>query len=109
MDLGKNDPPEKWTRGLVSADVKPQCINGAPRACLQSCFAELQLGEAKISCKTMKIKGSCQLDFSWAVATGFKKIKIGVDKFTLEVEGHLGSSAMGSDALLEKCKTLFTK
>ena len=97
-------PPEKFTRGLITADVKPQCIRASPSACLPACYAVLQLGDAKINYKVVKTRDSCKLDFSWAFATSYlKKIKVGVDKFTLEVEGYLGSSGMGSNALVEKC------
>lgn len=48
-------------------------------------------------------KNCCDGYFKWAWATGFKSIKVGTDKFSLEIEGHIGQSGNGSFTVTECC------
>jgi hypothetical protein len=48
-------------------------------------------------------KTCCDGYFQWAWTTGFKSIKVNVDKIALEIEGHIGQSGNGSFTVTECC------
>lgn len=45
----------------------------------------------------------CDGYFNWAWATGFKSLKIGADKVSIEIEGNIGQSGNGSFTVTECC------
>jgi len=96
-------PWQEWTRGHITADLTPNCREGTPVTCDKDCQASMTGGEATIKCKTRIVQNCCQMDYNWAWACGFKKIKVGKDKFSLEVEGYIGSSGAGNGSCTECC------
>ncbi len=97
--------PADWTRGQITADNNPTCQNGQVIACDKSCDASMTAGEARIECRSQQVPGTqcCQLEYNWGWATGFKKIALGADGFTLEIEGIIGSSGAGNGSCTECC------
>ncbi len=94
---------ENFTRGRIVADVTPACRNGSLITCEKICSAYLMLGDAKVNCRCKEEK-FCNLEYSYAWKVGFNKIKVGYDKFTLEVEGILGSGGNGNGSFSEYCR-----
>lgn len=98
-----NEPNENFTRGKIEANVTPRCGNGSLLACDKNCSAYLTLGDAKINCRC-KEERFCNVDYSYAWKTGFNRIKVGIDRFTLEVEGVLGTGGNGNGSFSEYCR-----
>ncbi len=99
----EDDGWENWTRGYARGILTANCRDGVAVSCDKNCTASYTLGEAKITCKTTKELDCCIMECNWAWACGFKKVKIAYDGFTLEIEGHLGSSGSGSNSCTECC------
>jgi hypothetical protein len=91
-------------RGEIKATGTANCKDGRVVSCDANCTAWLSLGAAKINCSCVQInEWCCQLRWSWAYATGFKSIKVGLDGFTLEITGILGSSGAGNGSCTICC------
>lgn len=101
-----NGPVADYTRGHIEASNTITCDeNGEVVSCDEDCDASMTAGEAQVNCKNEEVVGQecCKLTYSWAWACGFKKIKVGADDFTLEVEGIIGSSGTGNGSCTECC------
>lgn len=96
-------PCSEWTRGYITGGLVTNCKEGVPVTCEDDCSSSMTLGEVKIKCEERIVENCCKMDYSWAWACGFKSIKVGTDKFTLEVEGIIGSSGAGNGSCTECC------
>ena len=88
--------------GEIKAELKIKCVGGKP-ICDKSCNSKIALGEIKINCNVETKGNCCQLTWSYGWATGLKSIKVGVDGFSIEVGGILGSSGQGEGSCTECC------
>lgn len=98
-------------RGRITASVTTNCdANGYVISCDKDCIAVVALADARIECAT-EIVGNgrcCQLTYAWAIATGFKKIKLKAGKIEFEIEGVLGQSATGTGSCTVCCDPVNT-
>ncbi|HMK27153.1 MAG TPA: hypothetical protein VK483_14070 [Chitinophagaceae bacterium] len=93
--------------GAIKAELKIRCINGTP-ICDHQCDAQIDLGEAKISCKVETIGNCCKLSWVYGWATGLKSVKLSVNEFGVEITGVLGSSGSGDGSCTECCPPIST-
>lgn len=91
------------TRGFITADLEVGCDSEGNASCYHRCDSSMTLGEAKINCKRTQSADCCGLEWTYAWACGFKKVKVKADKFGLEVEGWIGSSGAGDGSCGECC------
>ncbi len=99
---------EDMTRGKIWANLSVKCDDaGNVIACLPDCGGDMSLGQASCVCVTKIVGNCCVMDYQWAWACGFKKLKFNFDvkgvKVGVEVEGYLGSSGSGNGACAECC------
>jgi len=99
---------------------------GSPAETVEGCVRARCEGERCVDCVVMKSDGfpgffgdvkivpnagtpgrinskCCEAFFNYTWVTGFKSVKIGVDKVSLQVEGRLGQSGNGSFTATECC------
>ena len=101
---------QTMTRGEIIAELNPKCTNdGKVITCDKKCEAFMQLGDAQIQCKTVRINWNCcQMEYTYGAAAGFKKLKFAAGRFKFEIEGILGSSFVGDASCTVCCPTLAT-
>ena len=103
--IASSDPAD-WTRGSITADNNPTCSSaGSVITCDVDCQGQMTAGQAECKCRSTKVAGAecCQMEYNWAWACGFKKIKVAADGYTLELEGIIGSSGSGNGSCTECC------
>ncbi|HEY6063780.1 MAG TPA: hypothetical protein VIV35_09235, partial [Chitinophagaceae bacterium] len=94
------------SRGAIWADLTVTCdADGTPH-CTNDCGGWMTGGTANCKCVVTKVANCCHMEYTWAWACGFKKVKFKLDakgvKFEAEIEGYLGSEGSG-DGSCEQC------
>jgi hypothetical protein len=95
--------PSRYHRGEIYVDMLFECRQSKLAKCDGGCSGQLTLGKAEAKCRATTVRNQCRLEYSWAWVTGLKTIKLGADKLTLEIEGHLGSGGKGNGSDTANC------
>lgn len=95
------------SRGAIWADLTVKCDPDGTPHCTNDCGGWMSGGTANCKCVVTKVGNCCHMEYTWAWACGFKKVKFKLDakgvKFEAEIEGYLGSEGSGDGSCEECC------